>query len=124
MKRIGEINPVAAGEKKRQENLSHVEAEKRKIQAAVKSGLLRVGDYYSLEFSMQLESKFWLMGPEYGDAMWFEAAMYVPDELVRKLPHERPLPGRKRLARRLYNEALYRRVWGHGLYGPNPDAPA
>ncbi len=91
------------------------------LQAALESGLLRVGDHYSRSFMQKLVHLFDdLLGPDYGQ-LWFEPVAGVPVGRVRHLPGEPTSPNATMMAWRLYNHRLYRQVWNHGPFGSEPE---
>jgi len=95
---------------------------RKKVEAALRSGLLRVGAYYSLRMAQHLIDQFHLLGPDYS-ALWFEPVWYVPVGQIRFHPDESPPPPliKTMVAWRLYNTGLYHKVWGMGPYGVPPD---
>jgi len=115
MKRLADIKPVG-----RRWHETPTDQRLKAVQAALKSGLLRVGDYYSARFAQRLCDHFHLLGPDYDD-LWFEPVEGVPVGIVRLAPHEQPPATRTMLAFRLYNESGYRRTWGHPPYGAPPE---
>lgn len=115
MKRLADIKPVG-----RRWHETPSEQRRKAMRAALESGLLRVGDYYSARLAAMLDFRFHLMGPDYGP-LWLEPVANVPAGIVRLAPHEQPPATRTMLAFRLYNENLYRRTWGHSPYGAPPE---
>jgi len=117
MKRLADIKPVG-----HRWHETPSEQRQKAMKAALESGLLRVGDYYSLRLAQRLIDQFYLLGPDY-EPIWFEPVANVPVGVVRFLPDENRPSTRTMIAWRLYNKRLYRTVWKRSPWGVEPEKP-